>query len=80
MFRVETPEGQRSQYIVDNKTKRVKVLRNDGSKRDRVQADDDPVSRAIVRAEAQGLEEGEMKLILMPDGRQTVGQSWKLTA
>ena len=72
VFRVETAAGSRSRYFLDSKTTEVKALRGSGA---RVAGlPDDPMSGAVKRAEAQGIKEGETKVILLQGRTQRSGR------
>ena len=69
VFRVETGAGSSSRCILDRNTMQVKALRSIGSKLERVQLGDDPISKAVRQVETQGIQEGETRLILLPSPR-----------
>jgi hypothetical protein len=73
VFRVETVAGPSRRCILDRATMQVKSLRGAGSKFELDQARNDPISKAVKRVEAQGIQEGETRVILLsvlPPARQ----------
>lgn len=67
VYRVEATGRPSSRCILDRNTMQVRALRTVGSRLERTQLGNDPISKAVRQVEKDGIQEGETRVILVSD-------------